>query len=70
MESPPKKRKRDSELDQKINADLEENWKLSEWLSTFDPKTIVDTVINAAQGNTQVIIPYNASPKPYKPSQS
>ena len=30
MESPPKKRKRDSELDQKINAALEENRKLSE----------------------------------------
>ena len=30
VESPPKKRKRDSELDQKINAALEENRKLSE----------------------------------------
>ena len=47
MESPPKKRKRDSELDQKINAALEENRKLSERLSAFDPKTIPDTVINA-----------------------
>ena len=37
VESPPKKRKRDSELDQKINAALEENRKLSEHLSTFDP---------------------------------
>ena len=41
IESPPKKRKRDSELDQKINTALEENRKLSERLSAFDPKTIV-----------------------------
>ena len=47
IESPPKKRKRESELDQKINAAIEENRKLSERLSAFDPKTITDTVINA-----------------------
>ena len=35
----------------------------------FDPKTIADTVINAVQGTTQVKKPYNAGPKPYKPSQ-
>ena len=69
MKSPPKKRKRDSELDQTINATLEENCKLSEQLSAFDPKTIMDTVISAVQGNTQVKKPYNASPKPYKLSQ-
>ena len=56
-------------MDQKINAALEENHKLSERLSAFDPKTIADTVINAVQGNTQVKKPYNASPKQYKPSQ-
>ena len=50
-ESPPKKCKRESELDQKINAAIEENRKLSERLSAFDPKTITDTVINAVQGN-------------------
>ena len=69
VESPPKKRKRDSELDQKINAALEENHKLSERLSAFDPKTIADTVINAVQSNTQVKKPYTTGPKPYKPSQ-
>ena len=69
VESPPKKRKWDLELDQKINTALEENRKLSERLSTFDPKTIVDTVINAVQSNTQIKKPYNMGPKPYKPSQ-
>ena len=51
IESPPKKCKCDSELDQKINAAIEENRKLSECLSALDPKTITDTVINAVQGN-------------------
>ena len=37
IESPPKKRKHESELDQKINAAIEENRKLSERLSAFDP---------------------------------
>ena len=69
VESPPKKRKRDSDLDQKIKTALEENRKLSERLSAFNPKTIADTVINAVQSNTQVKKPYNTSPKPYKPSQ-
>ena len=41
IESPPKKRKRDSELDQKINAAIEENRKLSERLSAFDPKKLL-----------------------------
>ena len=36
IESPPKKGKHDSELDQKINAAIEENRKLSERLSAFD----------------------------------
>ena len=53
IKSPPKKRKRDSEIDKKINAALEENHKLSEHLSAFNPKTITDTVINAVQSNTQ-----------------
>ena len=51
VESPPKKRKSETELDLKINAAIEENWKLSECLSAFNPKTITDTVINAVQGN-------------------
>ena len=69
IKSPPKKRKRDSELDQKINAAIEENRKLSECLSAFNPKTITDTVINAIQGS----IPGNKSQgfnrKNFKPSQ-
>ena len=69
VESPPKKRKCDSKLDKKINAALEENQKLSECLSTVDPKTIVDTVINAVQSNTQANKPHSFGPKPYKPSQ-
>ena len=54
-ESPPKKRKRESEIDQKINAPLEENCKLSEHLSTFDPKTITDTVIEVILRLTNLI---------------
>ena len=68
-ESPPKNRKRDSELDQKINAALEENCILSERLSTFDPKTITDTVINAVQGNIQGSKPKSFGPKQFKPSE-
>ena len=69
IESPPKKRKRESELDQKINAAIEENRKLSERLSAFDPKTITDTVINAVQGNYQSSKPAGFVPKQFKPSQ-
>ena len=69
IESPPKKRKRESELDQKINAAIEENWKLSERLSAFDPKTITDMVINAVQGNYQSNKPAGFAPKQFKPSQ-
>ena len=69
IESPPKKRKRESELDQKINAAIEENRKLSERLSAFDPKTITDTVINAVQGNYQRSKPAGFAPKQFKPSQ-
>ena len=65
IESPPKKRKRDSELDQKINAAIEENRKLSERLSAFDPKTITDTVINAVQSGK----PAGFAPKQFRPSQ-
>ena len=68
-ESPPKKRKRESELDQKINAAIEENRKLSECLSTFDPKTITDTVINAVQGNYPSSKPTGFTSKQFKPSQ-
>ena len=68
IESLPKKHKSDSELDQKINAALEENRKLSEHLSTFDPKTITDTVINAVQGNVQGGKPQNFGPKQFKSS--
>ena len=68
-ESPPKKRKRESELDQKINAAIEENRKLSERLSAFDPKTITDTVINAVQGNYPSSKPAGFASKQFKPSQ-
>ena len=68
-ESPPKKCKRESELDQKINAAIEENRKLSECLSAFDPKTITDTVINAVQGNYPSSKPAGFAPKQFKPSQ-
>ena len=69
IESPPKKRKHESKLDQKINAAIEENWKLSERLSAFDSKTITDTVINAVQGNYQSSKPAGFAPKQFKPSQ-
>ena len=68
-ESPPKKRKRESELDQKINAAIQENRKLSERLSAFDPKTITDTVINAVQGNYPSSKPTGFASKQFKPSQ-
>ena len=69
IESPPKKHKRESKLDKKINAAKEENWKLSERLSAFDPKTITDTVINAVQGNIPSSKPSGFSTKQFKPSQ-
>ena len=69
IESPPKKCKRDSELDQKINAAIEENRKLSECLSAFNPKTITDTVINAVQGNYPSSKPAGFTAKQFKPSQ-
>ena len=69
MESPPKKCKRKSKLDQKINAAIEENRKLSERLSAFDPKTITDTVINAVQGNYQGSKSTDFASKQFKPSQ-
>ena len=65
IESPPKKRKRKSDLDQKINAAIEENRKLSERLSAFDPKTITDTVINTVQSSK----PTGFAPKQFRPSQ-
>ena len=68
-ESLPKKPKRESELDQKINAAIEENRKLSERLSAFDPKTITDTVINAVQGNYPSSKPTGFASKQFKPSQ-
>ena len=68
-ESPPKKCKHESELNQKINAAIEENRKLSECLSTFDPKTITDTVINAVQGNYPSTKPTGFASKQLKPSQ-
>ena len=69
IESPPKKHKRDSELNQKINEAIEENQKLLEYLSTFDPKTITDTVINAMQGSIPSNKPQGLNPKQFKPSQ-
>ena len=68
-ESPPKKRKHESELNQKINAAIEKNRKLSERLSAFDPKTITDTVINAIQGNYPSSKPTGFASKQFKPSQ-
>ena len=68
-ESPPKKHKCESELDQKINAAIAENQKLSECLSAFDPKTITDTVINAVQGNYSSSKPAGFASKQFKPSQ-
>ena len=69
IESPPKKRKCESELDQKINAVIEKNRKLSESLSAFDPKTITDKVINAVQGNYPSSKPAGFASKQFKPSQ-
>ena len=69
IESPPKKRKHKSELDQKINAAIEENRKLSERLSAFNPKTVTDTVINAVQGSIPSSKPVGFAAKQFKPSQ-
>ena len=68
-ESPPKKRKRDSEIEE-INTALEENCKLSEHLSTFDSKSISDTVINAVQSYTQANMPHSFNHKPYNPQKN
>ena len=69
IESPPKKRKRDSELDQKINVAIEENRKLSEHLSAFDPKTITNMVTNAIQGSMPSHKPQGFNGKQFKSSQ-
>ena len=69
IESPPKKCKQESKLDQKINAAIEENRKLSKCLSAFDPKTITDMVINAVQGNYPSSKPAGFTSKQFKPSQ-
>ena len=69
IKSPPKKRKCESKLDQKINAAIEENRKLLERLSTFDPKMITDTVINAVQGSMPSSKPVGFTAKQFKPSQ-
>ena len=68
-ESPPKKHKCKSKLDQKINAAIKENRKLSECLSAFDPKTMTDAVINAVQGNYPSSKPTGFASKQFKPSQ-
>ena len=70
IESPPKKRKHESELDQIINAAIEENWKLSECLSIVDPKTITDTVINVVQGSIPSSKPAGFTAKQFKPSST
>ena len=69
IESLPKKCKCESELDPKTNATIEENWKLSERLSAFDPKTITDTVINVVQGSIPSSKPAGFAAKQFKPSQ-
>ena len=43
--------------------------KLSEHLSTFNPKTITDTVINAVQGSMPSGKPVGFTAKQFKPSQ-
>ena len=53
----------------KFNAAIEENRKLSERLSIFNPKTITDTVINAVQGNYPSSKPAGSASKQFKPSQ-
>ena len=68
-ESPPKKCNRESKLDQKINAAIEENRKLSERLNTFDPKTITDTVINTVQGSYPSSKPAGFASNQFKLSQ-
>ena len=69
IEWPPKKCKCKSELDQKINTAIEEKRKLSERFSAFDPKTILDTVINAVQESIPGSKPLGFSAKQFKPSQ-
>ena len=69
IESLPKKCKCKSELDQKINAAIEENRKLLERLSAFDPKMTNDTVINAVQGSIPSSKPVGFAAKQFKPSQ-
>ena len=72
IKSPLKNHKRNSELDQKINVAIEENRKLSECLSAFDPKTITDTVINAIQGSIPSNKPqgFSSMVNPENPSSS
>ena len=69
VKSPPKKRKREFELDQKINTAIEENRKLLERLSAFNPKTITNTVINAVQGSIPSSKPVGFTAKQFKSSQ-
>ena len=69
IESPPKNASANPSSIKKINAAIEENQKLSERLSAFDPKTITDTVINAVQGNYQSSKPSGFAPKQFKPLQ-
>ena len=69
IESLPQKRKRESDLDQKINATIEENRKLSERLRAFNPKTFTDTVINVVQGNYSSNKSAGFASKPFKPLQ-
>ena len=51
-ESQPKKHKCDLDINQELKSMLDENHKLSEKLSSFDPKTIVESVVNTVQSNT------------------
>ena len=71
-ESPPKKRKCDSEMSQQINAVLDENRKLAEKLNALDPKLIAESVANAVQsssGSKPPTFSNHSGQKPFKPTQ-
>ena len=71
-ESPPKKRKHESEMSQQINAVLDENRKLAEKLNALDPKLIAESVANAVQsssGSKPSTFSNHSGQKSFKPTQ-
>ena len=71
-ESPPKKRKHESEMSQQINAVLDENRKLAEKLNALDPKLIAESVASAVQsssGSKPSTFSNHPGQKPFKPTQ-